>query len=265
MRLVEAAGKRYALLQAARDSDYVKKVYGGYFDVFVAAFGEEGEIWDFYRVVEGEFPDKDELEKYDGFVVSGSPYDSYGNDDWILQLCLLLQTLNIMKKKVLGVCFGHQILCRALGGKVGKARTGWDVGLRRVELVKDLGPCSLNGDLSENPPSLSIIECHQDEVWEVPSGALVIAFSDKTGVEMFTMGDHILGIQGHPEYTKDILYNLVDRLLINNCIKKDLAERAKLGLEMAEPDRKSWGMICRNFLKGRSQKNPLKRIPYYWI
>ena len=40
-------------------------------------------------------------------------------------------------------------------------------------------------------------------------GAEVIAFSDKTGVEMFTIGDHILGIQGHPEYTKDILNNLL--------------------------------------------------------
>lgn len=50
-------------------------------------------------------------------------------------------------------------------------------------------------------------------------GAEVIAFSDKTGVEMFTMGDHILGIQGHPEYTKDILNNLIDRLLNSSCIE----------------------------------------------
>lgn len=85
--------------------------------------------------------------------------------------------------------------------------------------MKDLSPCSFPGDLTETPPSLSIIECHQDEVWEVPLGAEVIAFSDKTGVEMFTIGDHILGIQGHPEYTKDILYNLIDRLLSNNCIE----------------------------------------------
>ncbi|KAJ8751033.1 hypothetical protein K2173_016214 [Erythroxylum novogranatense] len=252
MKVTEAEEKRYALLLAARDSDYVKKVYGGYFDVFVEAFGEEGERWDLYRVVEGEFPDMNELHKYDGFVVSGSPYDAYGNDYWILELCFLLQTLDDMEKKVLGICFGHQVLCRALGGKVGKAYTGWDVGLRRVRLVNDLPPCSFIGDLGERPLSLSIIECHQDEVWEVPSGAQVIAFSDKTGVEMFTIGDHILGIQGHPEYTKDILYNLVDRLLNNNCIEKDFAENAKLGLEIAGPDRKCWEKICRNFLKGRS-------------
>ena len=102
--------KRYALLQAARDSDYVKKVYGGYFNVFVAAFAEEGEAWDLFRVVEGEFPDMNELHKYDGFVVTGSPYDAYGNDYWVLKLCFILQTLDAMGKKVLGICFGHQVL-----------------------------------------------------------------------------------------------------------------------------------------------------------
>lgn len=50
-------------------------------------------------------------------------------------------------------------------------------------------------------------------------GAEVIAFSDKTGVEMFTIGDHILGIQGHPEYSKDILNNLIDRLLNQDAIE----------------------------------------------
>ncbi|BFG14751.1 hypothetical protein CerSpe_010250 [Prunus speciosa] len=242
---------RYALLLAARDSEYVKKVYGGYFNVFVAAFGAEGERWDLYRVVEGEFPDMSELQNYDGFVISGSPYDAYGNDHWIIKLCFLLQSLDAMEKKVLGICFGHQILCRALGGKVGKAYTGWDIGLRKVKIVKDLPPFSFFDGLGEIPPALSIIECHQDEVWEIPLGAEVIGYSDKTGVEMFTIGGHVLGIQGHPEYSKDILYNLIDRLLNDNCIEKGFAENARSALQLAEPDRKSWEKICKIFLKGR--------------
>ncbi|KDP38734.1 hypothetical protein JCGZ_04087 [Jatropha curcas] len=251
---INTAEKRYALLLAARDTDYVKKVYGGYFNVFVAAFGEDGERWDLFRVVDGEFPDMNDLHFYDGFVVSGSPYDAYGNDFWILKLCFLLQTLDAMEKKVLGICFGHQVLCRALGGKVGKAYSGWDIGLRKLRIVKDLISPAGNNLLmtsikNEIPNSLTIIECHQDEVWEVPLGAEVIAYSEKTGVEMFGIGEHILGIQGHPEYTKDILYNLIDRLLNNNSIDFGLAEKAKFGLEMAEPDRKFWQYICKNFLK----------------
>ncbi|KAF2310157.1 hypothetical protein GH714_006962 [Hevea brasiliensis] len=244
------AEKRYALLQAARDSDYVKKVHGSYFNVFFAAFGEEGEKWDLFMVLDGEFPDMNDLHKYDGFVISGSPCDAYGNDLWILKLCFLLQTLDAMEIKVLGICFGHQVLCRALGGKVGRSCTGWDIGIRKIRIVKDLPPCSFLSNLSEIPASLSIIECHQDEVLEVPLGAEVIAFSDKTGVEMFNIGDHILGIQGHPEYTRDILYNLVDRLLNNNSIEVGYAEIVKFGLEKAEPDRKCLERICRNFLSG---------------
>ncbi|XP_065851240.1 gamma-glutamyl peptidase 5-like [Euphorbia lathyris] len=257
MNKVNGEQKRYALLLAARDSDYVKEVYGGYFNVFIAAFEEEGEIWDLFRVVDGEFPDMNQLHLYHGFVVSGSPFDAYGNDFWILKLCFLLQSLDAMHKKVLGICFGHQVLCRALGGKVGKSYTGWDVGLREVKLVKDLSTSNSfflnnNMNLSEIIPSeasLSIIECHQDEVWEVPLGAKVIASSDKTCVEVFNIGDHILGIQGHPEYTKDILFNLIDRLLNNNSINFEVAQNAKFGLQSAEPDRKSWGSICKNFLK----------------
>lgn len=102
--------RRYALLQAAQDSEYVKKVYGGYLNVYVQTFGEEGERWDLFRVYEGEFPDFTQLHSYDGFVVTGSPHDAYGNDYWILKLCFLLQTLDAMEKKVLGICFGHQVI-----------------------------------------------------------------------------------------------------------------------------------------------------------
>ncbi|CAI9783002.1 unnamed protein product [Fraxinus pennsylvanica] len=244
--------KRFALLMAARDSDYVKKVYGGYYNVFVEAFADEGEKWDMFRVVEGEFPDMDDLQKYEGFVISGSPYDAYGDENWILKLYFLLQKLFTMRKKVLGICFGHQVLCRALGGKVGKAYSGWDIGIRKVRFTEDF---TFHGYFDDNfdeiPPTLSVIECHQDEVCEVPEGAQVLACSDKTRVEMLTFGDNILGIQGHPEYTKDILDNLIDRLLSNDSIEKGFAEEAKMKLMETEADRKYWEGICKSFLKGR--------------
>lgn len=49
-----------------------------------------------------------------------------------------------------------------------------------------------------------------------------MAWSNKTGIEMFRYGDHIMGIQGHPEYTKDILLHLIDRLLQHNLIEVNL-------------------------------------------
>nr|XP_010908501.1 gamma-glutamyl peptidase 3-like [Elaeis guineensis] len=249
---MEASSKKqYALLLAAEDSEYVKKIYGGYFNVFMEAFGDEGETWDLYRVIDGEFPGMEEIDGYDGFVISGSPHDAYGNDPWILRLCFLLQTLVAMQKRVLGICFGHQVLCRALGGRVGKAYGGWDIGVRKVIMMEDLSQCKLLGRVQEFPHSALIIECHQDEVWEVPSGAEVLAFSDKTGVEMFAIGDHVLGIQGHPEYTKDILNNLIDQLANMNTIDRGFADDTKRRMEAAEPDRSFWGKACKGFLKGR--------------
>ncbi|KAJ8504369.1 hypothetical protein OPV22_005255 [Ensete ventricosum] len=247
--------KRYALLLAARDSDYVEKMYNGYFNVFVQAFGEEGENWELFRVVEGEFPDMENLDEYDGFVISGSPHDAYGNDLWILRLCFLLQTLHAMHKKVLGICFGHQVICRALGGRVAKAGGGWDVGIRKVVMVDDdLPRPKLFDRLGEIPTSALIVECHQDEVWQVPVGAEVIGFSEKTGVEMFCVGDHILGIQGHPEYGKDILYNLMDRLVSSYSINRCFADDVKASLEETEPDKKFWEKLCKTFLKGNNNE-----------
>ncbi|KAG8372497.1 hypothetical protein BUALT_Bualt12G0072200 [Buddleja alternifolia] len=215
MKILEE--KRYALLLAANDSEYVKKVYGGYFNVFVDALGDiEGEKWDLFRVVEGEFPKIEDLQNYEGFV----------------------------------------ILCRALGGKVAKSYSGWDIGIRKLSLTEDFYSHGFYDGLDEIPPILSIIECHQDEVWEVPVGARILGYSVKTGVEMFAFGENILGIQGHPEYTKDILDNLIDRLVSNDSIERGFAEEAKLQLKKAEPDRKYWERICKAFLKGRWSQLP---------
>lgn len=251
MKLLEEKEKRFALLLATKDSEYAKKMYGGYFEVFKRAFGEEDDKWDLFRVVEGEFPTMEDLDKYDGFVVSGSPHDAYGDDLWILKLCYLLQTLDAMNKIVLGVCFGHQVLCRALGGRVAKACKGWDLGIRKLVMVEDSLHCRFLQGLENIPSCPSIIKCHQDEVCELPIGAQVIAFSDQTNVEAFIIGDHILGIQGHPEYTKDILYEIVDRLAHNNFIDENFAYEVKANIEGAEADRVFWEKACKAFLRRR--------------
>ncbi|CAI9104137.1 OLC1v1002758C1 [Oldenlandia corymbosa var. corymbosa] len=239
-------GKRFAVLLCAEDSEYVKKMYGGYFGVFVRMLGEEGETWDMYRVANGEFPDDDEIADFDGFVITGSCNDAHGNDVWICKLMNLLRKLDSLKKKVLGICFGHQVLGRALGGRVGRAAAGWDIGLTTVHLSSSKLFTNL-----KIPTSLSIIECHRDEVWELPPKAEVLAWSSRTGVEMFRYGDHIMGIQGHPEYTKDILLHLIDRLLLRNCIEETFANEARADIEASEPDREAWKKLCVNFLKGR--------------
>ncbi|WCJ18207.1 Class I glutamine amidotransferase-like superfamily protein [Euphorbia peplus] len=243
---MDMGGKKYGVLLCAEDSEYVKKMYGGYFGVFVRMLGEEGETWVVYKVANGEFPDDDDIESFDGFVITGSCNDAHGNDVWICKLINLLKRLDSLKKKVLGICFGHQILARALGGKTGRAVSGWDIGVTSIHFSSSKLFSSL-----KMPALLSIIEVHRDEVKELPPKAEVIAWSEKTGIEMFKYGDHMMGIQGHPEYTRDILLHLIDRLLQRSYIVDSYADEIKANLDEQEPDREAWKKLCTNFLKGR--------------
>ncbi|XXG55802.1 hypothetical protein AAC387_Pa03g3391 [Persea americana] len=233
--------KRFAVLLCAEDSDYVKKKYGGYFGVFVGMLGGEGEIWDVFRVAAGDFPADNNLDAYEGFVITGSCNDAHGNDIWILKLLSLIKKLDSMHKKLLGICFGHQILARALGGKTGRATNGWEIGVTNVNFL----PSNF-----QMPSLLPIIECHRDEVLELPPCAEVIAWSEKTGIEMFRCEDHIMGIQGHPEYTKDILMHLIHRLQQRDLIQSHHVEVATASLDAYEPDPEAWKRLCQGFLKG---------------
>ncbi|KAI3715882.1 hypothetical protein L6452_22871 [Arctium lappa] len=238
---------RFAVLLCAEDTEYVKKKYGGYFGVFLRMLAEEGEIWDVFDVAAGHFPDDQQIRLYDGFVITGSCNDAHADDAWIRRLLALLNKLDSMNKKILGICFGHQILARALGGKVHRAVSGWDIGVRTINFSSST---TIFANL-EIPTSLFLIECHRDEVHELPSEAEVLAWSDKTRVEMFRYRDHIMGVQGHPEYTNDILLHLIDRLLQRNLIEESYAMEARANMEKAEPNREAWKELCTSFLKGR--------------
>ncbi|KAF8044136.1 hypothetical protein BT93_A2196 [Corymbia citriodora subsp. variegata] len=237
--------KRFAVLLCAEDSEYMKRQYGGFYGLFKGMLAEEGEAWDMYRVAAGELPGDGEIGLYNGFVITGSCSNAHGDDAWICQLIKLLKKLDFMKKKVLGICFGHQILGRALGGKVGRAKS-WDIGLTTIQL----SPSSEHFSSLELPAQLSVIQCHQDELKELPAKVEVIATSDKTGIEMFRYGDHIMGIQGHPEYNRDILLHLIDRLLLRSLITESYADELKVNMGAWQPDREAWKRLCISFLKG---------------
>ncbi|CAL0311992.1 unnamed protein product [Lupinus luteus] len=246
------SGKRFAVLLCTEDSEYVKKKYGGYSGVFMKMLAEEGEIWEVYKVASGEFPQDDELNLYDGFVISGSCSDAHGNDKWIHDLITLLNKLQSMNKKTLGICFGHQILGRALGGKVSRSPTGWDIGVRTI-IFSPSWPLALSS--LQLPSHLSIIECHRDEIRELPPKAEILGWSDKTGIEMFKYGDHIMGIQGHPEYSTDILFEIIDRLIQRDFIMEAVAVEARKKASLWDPDMEAWKRLCINFLKGHSNRN----------
>ncbi|MCH99435.1 GMP synthase, partial [Trifolium medium] len=100
--------KKYAILMCGEDSEYLLKRHGGCYGFFTKMLAEKGETWDLYKVVKNEFPKDDDVPFYDGFVITGSCHDAHANDPWIHQLLTLVNTLNSLNKKILGICFGHQ-------------------------------------------------------------------------------------------------------------------------------------------------------------
>ncbi|KAL4783746.1 class I glutamine amidotransferase-like protein [Aspergillus varians] len=86
----------------------------------------------------GRIPTVRDFDTFDGLLITGSVYDAHANNEWILNLLEVLKTLWIKRPdfRFLGVCFGHQLLARLLGGSVGPAPSqDWELGHCRIMLT----------------------------------------------------------------------------------------------------------------------------------
>ncbi len=139
--------------------------------------------------------------KYDGYIISGSRYSAYEDLPWIGGLQDFVRQCWDQDVKVVGICFGHQLIAQALGGKTEKAEVGWGFGIQSAKITEkrrwmtDTG--NLNGDL------YNLIVIHQDQVVDVPPQFKTIAENDFCPNSMIVAGNKMLGIQGHPEFGKE--------------------------------------------------------------
>ena len=136
--------------------------------------------------------------------MTGSKADSFGSDPWIQTLKAYLLKLYERGEKLLGVCFGHQVLALVLGGKTARADQGWGLGIHRYSLAAH-APW-MDPEVSE----LTLLISHQDQVTELPEGATVIASSDFCPNAAYHIRDQVLCFQGHPEFVHDYSRALLD-------------------------------------------------------
>lgn len=148
-----------------------------------------------FEVAQGEFPLS--VTECQLWVLSGSPSSVYDKEPWIDRLSDFVLKASQADVKILGFCFGHQMIAYALGGKVKKSEKGWGVGIREFKIQKKMP--WMKTESSTNKARL--IMSHQDQVTELPKGAEVIAQSDFCPFEMYIIGEKILSMQGHPEFT----------------------------------------------------------------
>jgi GMP synthase-like glutamine amidotransferase len=154
-------------------------------------------VWD---VEEGVRPTPAEIDAVDGFIITGSKSSAYDDKQWIRDLEQLVQELHAKRKKMVGICFGHQVIARALGGTVAKSDKGWGVGVN----VYNVSELPVQGD-DEVPGVgsgvLKLVASHQDQVTVLPPGARTVVFNDHCENAGFVIGDHVLTLQGHPEFS----------------------------------------------------------------
>ncbi|MGH8434177.1 MAG: amidotransferase [Pseudomonas sp.] len=171
--------------------------YQGYGRMFEQLFAQQPIAANFtlYNVVEGNYPSDDE--RYDAYLVTGSKADSFGADPWIQRLKTYLLERYERGDKLLGICFGHQLLALLLGGKSERAHQGWGVGTHRYQVAEQ--PTWMNPAMNE----LTLLISHQDQVTQLPENATVIASSEFCPIAAYCINDQVLCFQGHPEFIHD--------------------------------------------------------------
>lgn len=135
-------------------------------------------------------------------IISGSPRDAWVDDPRNDRVLEVIEHCRTAGKPLLGVCFGHQLLGRALGAQVGRHPAGYELGNVEVALTDAGAACPLFAGL---PRQLDVIESHQDAVLEVPAGARLLATGTHTQVQAFDFAGHLLGVQFHPEMDPTVL------------------------------------------------------------
>jgi len=156
-------------------------------------------VWD---VEEGVYPSDSDVDTVDGFIITGSKSSAYADKEWIRNLERLVQELHAKRKKMVGICFGHQVIARALGGTVAKSDKGWGVGVN----VYNVSELPVQGDdeiRGGGSGFLKLVASHQDQVTVLPPGARTVVSNDHCENAGFVIGEHVLTLQGHPEFSAE--------------------------------------------------------------
>ncbi|QTF93752.1 GMP synthase [Halomonas sp. BM-2019] len=147
-----------------------------------------------WRCLDGEIPtDPDAV---DAWMTTGSKFGVNDGHPWVDELAAFIRLLWRHGKPLVGICFGHQLIARALGGAVEKSARGWGVGIsfnRVGERAEWMRPWQ---------EALDLVVSHQDQVVTLPEGARVLAGSPFCPAYLMQIGDHFLGVQGHPEFAR---------------------------------------------------------------
>ncbi|KAI3553296.1 glutamine amidotransferase class-I [Colletotrichum abscissum] len=206
---------RLAILEADTPQPQTNAEYGGYGGVFTALLRTAALASDppapldsivdlsVYHAVgdDAVYPDLDSI---DAILISGSKHNSFDNDPWILKLVeFTKKCIDSGRIRVIGVCFGHQIVGRSLGVEVKRSDLGWEVAVVDVNLTP-------KGKEIFQLEKMRIHQMHRDVVTENPAGAESLAYTELCPVQGFYSPKKFITVQGHPEFTGPIVSEILN-------------------------------------------------------
>lgn len=183
--------KTIGILETGAPPEPLRGRFGLYGQMFRHLLGEQAFTWRTWRAAAGDLPEHPGV--CDGYLITGSAAGVYDAERWIGRTRDFLCEAK-GKAALVGVCFGHQLMAEAFGGKAVKSPKGWGLGLHQYRIAE-------RAPWMDDAQSISAAASHQDQVVEAPPASRVLAGSDFCPIGMLAYDDQpAISIQLHPEF-----------------------------------------------------------------
>ncbi len=185
---------RIGILQTGAAPDALMGDLGDYPDLFVTLLDGHGFEFATFRVLENQFPDS--VQDCDGWLITGSRHGAYDDHIWIPPLEDFIRKAYAAHVPMVGICFGHQIIAQAMGGKVEKFAGGWSAGATEYDFGGE---------------KVILNAWHQDQVTRKPDMATVVAQNDFCQNAALLYDDRTFTVQAHPEFSPAFVHGLIEK------------------------------------------------------